>query len=122
MFPAGRLARRGPDGVLTDPPWASTAISLAQKYEAPIIPVHVAGPNSFWFHAFDRISVELRDITLFHEFLNKAGQRFDLRFGPVVSGSALQIPTAALNDALKAYIERDLAQSPDALPRLSHLS
>ncbi|MGX1803413.1 1-acyl-sn-glycerol-3-phosphate acyltransferase [Brevundimonas naejangsanensis] len=78
MFPAGRLARVGPDGLLTDPEWAATAASLARKYEAPVIPIHVSGPTSRLFHLFDKVSQELRDITLFHELLNKKGRAFDL--------------------------------------------
>ena len=81
IFPAGRLARKGKDGQLTDPPWAPTAISLARKYDAPIIPIHVAGPESKLFHFFDRFSGELRDVTLFHEMLNKRGKPFTLTVG-----------------------------------------
>ena len=44
IFPAGRLARRDSDGRLTDPAWAPTAVSLAQKYRAPIVPIHLTGP------------------------------------------------------------------------------
>jgi putative hemolysin len=66
MFPAGRLARRGKDGQLNDPPWANTAVSLARKYAAPIVPIHVEGPWSFLFHLFNGFSQELRDVTLFH--------------------------------------------------------
>lgn len=109
MFPAGRLARRNAEGVLVDPPWATTAVSLAQKYDAPIVPVHVRGPNSFWFHTFHRFSHELRDITLFHEFLNKAGKRFKLSFGPKIDPSTDGLDT----DRLKAHVERDLAADPD---------
>ncbi len=111
MFPAGRLARKGSRGELTDPPWATTAVSLAQKYKAPIIPVHVSGPDSFWFHLFHRFSHELRDITLFHEFLNKAGKRFDLTFGPVIAPDAAGLDT----DTLKTHVERRLAADPNAV-------
>jgi putative hemolysin len=76
IFPAGRLAKRGPDGLVADPPWATSAVSIARKYDAPIVPIHVAGPWSTLFHLFDRVSRELRDITLFHELLNKSGRRF----------------------------------------------
>ena len=113
LFPAGRLARCGADGVLRDPPWAPTAISLAQKYQAPIIPLHISGPNSFWFHSFDKVSTQLRDITLFLELLNKARKRFELRFGPVVSGARLERDDA--NEALKTFIERDLATDKESL-------
>lgn len=110
MFPAGRLARRNAQGELADPPWATTAVSLAQKYDAPIVPVHLTGPDSFWFHLFNRFSQELRDITLFHELLNKAGKRFDLTVGPLIAPDAPGLDT----DTLKAYVERTLAGNPDA--------
>ena len=108
MFPAGRLARRNGDGQLVDPSWAATALSLAQKYEALIIPMNLKGPNSFWFHTFNRFSQELRDITLFHELLNKAGKRFDLTVGLAISPDA-DIDT----ERLKRYVELDLAENPD---------
>jgi len=109
MFPAGRLARRNAQGRLIDPPWAPTAVSLAQKYDAPIVPVHVAGPDSFWFHLFNRFSQELRDITLFHELLNKAGKRFDLTVGPLIDPQTEGLDT----DRLKAYVELQLPETPD---------
>lgn len=107
LFPAGRLARRNAEGELCDPAWAPTAVSMAQKYEAPIVPMHLKGPNSFWFHLFNRFSQELRDITLFHEFLNKAGQRFDLTVGPVIPSAGVE------TERLKAYVERELSVDPD---------
>ncbi|MFT4090307.1 MAG: 1-acyl-sn-glycerol-3-phosphate acyltransferase [Asticcacaulis sp.] len=113
LFPAGRLARVNREGVLTDPPWATTAISLAQKYQAPIVPIHIAGPYAFWFHSFNRISKELRDVTLFHELLNKAGKRYELKVGLVIPPEALTIETGALCDQLKAYVERQLPKNPD---------
>ena len=56
-------------------------MSLARKYEAPIVPMHVAGPWSGMFHFFNRFSTELRDMTLFHELLNKQGRAFALTVG-----------------------------------------
>ncbi|ADU11780.1 GNAT family N-acetyltransferase [Asticcacaulis excentricus] len=113
LFPAGRLARRGANGQLSDPPWQTTALSLAQKYNAPLVPMHLSGPNSVWFHAFNRVSQELRDITLFHEFLNKAGKRFDLTVGPVMASQQLDDEAALLCERLKTYIERELPLDPD---------
>lgn len=113
IFPAGRLARRAPDGQLTDPPWASSALSIARKYEAPILPVHVAGPWSTLFHLFDRVSGELRDITLFHELLNKRGRAFRLTVGRPVAPDALDPDPAAAVVALKAHVERTLPADPD---------
>ena len=115
MFPAGRLARVDAQGRLTDPEWATTAASLARKYEAPVIPIHVAGPTSRLFHLFDRFSQELRDITLFHELLNKQGRAFDLSVGLPIAPDALDVDAAKATEALKAFVERTLAADPDAV-------
>lgn len=114
MFPAGRLARVAKDGSVTDPDWAPTAASLARKYGAPVVPIHVAGPNSRLFHWFDRISQELRDVTLFHELLNKKRKRFFLKVGKPVPPSRLDIDAARATYALKAFTERVLPSQPDA--------
>lgn len=113
IFPSGRLARRQPDGRLADPPWASSAISLARKYETPIIPLHVAGPWSRLFHLFDRVSGELRDITLFHELLNKQGRSFALTVGRPIGFETLDGEPAEAIARLKAFVEGDLPTDPD---------
>lgn len=113
IFPAGRLARRTPDGRLCDPPWMGSAVSIARRHEAPVAPVHMTGPWSTLFHAFDRISKELRDITLFHELLNKRGGRFTLTVGPLVSPDRLGGDAEAATLALKAYVEQILPEDPD---------
>ncbi|WP_374575317.1 GNAT family N-acetyltransferase [Phenylobacterium sp.] len=113
IFPAGRLARREPDGKLCDPPWMASALSIARRYEAPVIPMHLAGPWSTLFHLFDRFSQELRDITLFHELLNKRGRQFELIVGPPIAPSALDPDSSTATTALKAYVETVLPRHPD---------
>jgi putative hemolysin len=113
IFPSGRLSRRR-GGVLTDPPWAGSAFSVARKYEAPIVPMHLTGPWSTLFHLFDRFSGELRDITLFHELLNKRGKVFTLVIGrPVMPGAIASDPVVAA-EAMKHFVERTRPASADA--------
>ena len=112
IFPAGRISV--PEhGVLTDPPWAPTAISLARRHGAPILPVHVSGPPSVLFNLLDRVSLELRDITLFHELLNKRGKAFAVTIGPLIPAEAIEDDSAAMTFKLKAYVERTLPEHPD---------
>lgn len=111
VFPAGRLARRE-GGALTDPPWQASALSLARKYQAPVAPMHMEGPWSALFHVFDRFSRELRDITLFHELLNKKGKTFRLTIGEPVAPERLGADAVP---AMKAHVERALAADPDAV-------
>jgi putative hemolysin len=112
VFPAGRLGRVR-DGLLTDPEWMPTAVSLARKYELPILPCHVAGPYAFWFHTFSRFSAELRDITLFHELLNKQGKTYQLTFGPLIPPEHAAGDATSVTRRIKHYVERVLAHAPD---------
>lgn len=113
IFPAGRLAVKDAEGLLTDPPWAASAVSIARKYEAPIIPIHVAGPWSTLFHLFDKRHQELRDITLFHELLNKTGRPFELIVGRPIDPASLPADTGEATTALKRYVERVLPKHPE---------
>jgi putative hemolysin len=112
VFPAGRLARVE-GGLLTDEPWAPSAISLARKLGAPVVPVHLFGPNSFFFHTFDIFSQELRDITLFHEMLNKEGKAYRLTVGRPIPPEQLDADATVATQAIKTYVERVLPVSPD---------
>lgn len=114
VFPAGRLARRT-GGVLRDPDWAASAFSVARKFAAPILPLRLTGPPSTLFHFFDRFSGELRDITLFHELLNKRGKRFDLTIGRAVSPAALPADPGVAAAAMRVFVERTLAADPEAV-------
>lgn len=112
VFPSGRLARMV-DGVLTDREWAASSASLARKYSLPILPCHVAGPYAFWFHNFAKISPELRDITLFHELLNKQGKTYRLTFGPLIPAEHASGDATSTIRKLKHYVERVLPHAPD---------
>lgn len=88
IFPSGRLAkRRGLQ--LTERPWMASAAMLARKFELPVVPVHITARNSLLFYLFDLIHPTLRDITLFHETLNKDQFAFDIRVGKPVPGCEL---------------------------------
>jgi len=113
IFPAGRLARKGPDGALMDPEWMPSALSIARKFEAPVVPMYLNGPWSTLFHLFNEYSSELRDITLFHELLNKKGRAFSLTIGHPVSQENLPADAGEATLALKSYIETVLPKFPD---------
>jgi putative hemolysin len=113
IFPAGKLARQGKDGRLAESPWMTTAASLARKFEAPILPLHVRGPSSTLFHFFHHFSGELRDITLFHELLNKRGGAFSIDVGPLIDWRDLDPDAARATEALKTHVAVTLAQDPD---------
>jgi putative hemolysin len=88
-------------------------VAVARKHGAPILPIHVSGPWSRLFHLFNRISGELRDITLFHELLNKQGQVFQLTVGAPIAPDALSGDVIEVTRRLKAYVEDILPLAPD---------
>ncbi|SLN40265.1 lysophospholipid acyltransferase family protein [Roseisalinus antarcticus] len=88
IFPSGRLAKRR--GLrLYERPWMASAAMLARKFELPVIPVNIRARNSVLFYLFDLIHPTLRDITLFHEALNKDRQPYRITVGEPISPSAL---------------------------------
>jgi putative hemolysin len=113
IFPAGRLARLR-DGVVIDPEWQPSAVSIARKHALTIVPAHMTGPYSTLFHFFDKFSKELRDITLFHELLNKEGKTYRIAFGPPITPDQIAGDSAVMSRKIKHYIERVLAQDVDA--------
>lgn len=87
IFPSGRLAKRH-RLTLHERPWMASAAMIARKMEVPVIPLRIRARNSILFYLFDAIHPTLRDVTLFHEVLNKAGQQYQISIGaPVPSGS-----------------------------------
>lgn len=105
IFPSGRMARwRWRRWGLVEEPWAPTAISLARRFNAPVVTLGVRQAMPLAFYALDQIHEELRDITLFHGLMNQRGKTYRLRFsGPVpareIPGSEAEATAAILAQA-----------------------
>lgn len=80
IFPSGRLAQPTLRGLL-ERPWMTSGVSIAQRYDCPIVPMHVRGFNSVLFYLLWFLNTELKDMTLFRELLNKGNQRYRLTMG-----------------------------------------
>lgn len=100
IFPSGRLAKRR-GLTLHERPWMTSAATLARKFDLPIVPVNIKARNSSTFYVFDLLHPTLRDITLFHETLNKGHQPFRITVGrPLLPGSLPREPDVA-TDAIR---------------------
>ena len=88
IFPSGALAQMTWRG-LVDRPWESSAAMIAKKYKVPVVPLNIKARNSNLYYFFSWVNSELRDITLFHELLNKKGQTFRLTFGETITPDTL---------------------------------
>ena len=94
IFPSGRLMKRR-GLTLHERPWMASAASLARKFDIPLIPMHITARNSALFYMLDAIHPTLRDVTLFHETLNKDVQPYHITFGRPIDGAALPKDAAA---------------------------
>lgn len=105
IFPSGALAKLSWRG-LVDKPWQSSAAMLARKYKAPVIPLKIKARNSFLYYLFARLNAELRDITLFHELLNKKGQIFRLTFGEAIAPEVISKNAEQATENIRKIVER----------------
>ena len=88
---------------------------LARKYGLPIVPAHMASRNSGLFYFLSKWSSELRDMTVFHELLNKTDTQFEITFGQRIETENLVGDTQELTDRLQAFCTQDLAANPSAV-------
>lgn len=113
LFPSGRIAYWA-NGRLNERPWKTSAVGLARKYNLPILPVHMKARNSGLFYWFAKWSTELRDMTVFHELLNKRGDRFEFVIGNLIPTANLDGDINEVTKALEKHTVVDLATNADA--------
>lgn len=106
IFPAGRMSRWDWRAFrLVEQSWAPTAVSLARKFDAPVIPLGVRQRMSVMFYALGQIHEELKHMTVFHELLAKRGARYRLNFAAPVAPDDLPGDDANASAALRAMSE-----------------
>ncbi len=115
IFPSGRLAAWRNDG-LKERPWQASMVSLARKYRVPVLPAHLDARNSWLFYWFGNQNfTEMRDVTVFHELLNKKGKTFRLSIGPLIAHDKIANgETSDVTTRLQHHCATVLAQDPDA--------
>ncbi|AXQ94509.1 lysophospholipid acyltransferase family protein (plasmid) [Cereibacter azotoformans] len=117
IFPSGRLAKR--TGLkLMERPWMASAAMIARKFDLPVVPVNIRARNSTLFYLFDLIHPTLRDITLFHEVLNKHRQPFRITMGRPIPAERLP---AKSEDGIEMLREATLALGGQHSPAVSIL-
>jgi putative hemolysin len=114
MFPSGRIAF-WKDGRLNERPWQPTAVTLPRKQGVPILPVNLRARNSGLFYWFANWNTELRDMTVFHELLNKQGKTFRIKIGRLIPPERIaQGEPADITRRLQTHVVERLAADPDA--------
>lgn len=113
LFPSGRIAFWDKDHV-EERPWQTTLVALARRYQVPIVPVSMNSRNSGLFYFVSPRSTELRDMTVFHELLNKKHKPFTLNIGRQIMPDALKGDPAELTRKLQHHTVIALRDDPKA--------
>lgn len=114
LFPSGRIAYWA-EGRLNERPWKTSAVGFARKHNLAILPVHMQARNSGLFYWLAKWSTELRDMTVFHELLNKKGNVFDMTVGRLIPPDALEGDPAEVTRALERHTVFALGSNADAV-------
>ena len=88
IFPSGRLSKLTLFGVW-DRPWEKTPITLAKKYDFPVIPVYIDAKNSWFFYFASYVNKQLRDVSQLNELLNKKEYTFTIKIGKPIKHTNL---------------------------------
>ena len=88
IFPSGRLSKLTLLGIW-DRPWEKTPITLAKKYNFPVVPVYIDAKNSWFFYFASYANKQLRDVSQLNELLNKKEYKFTIKIGKPIKHSDL---------------------------------
>lgn len=113
LFASGRIAYWHEDR-LTERPWQTSLVSLARRYDVPVVPANITARNSGLFYLLSKYSTELRDMTLFHELLNKKSSVFNITIGHPIPAAELEGDQADVTSRLQHHAEHELKADPDA--------
>lgn len=113
LFPSGRIAYWA-KGRLNERPWQATGIHMAKRYNVPVIPMHMSARNSKLFYLLSHRTPELRDMTVFHELLNKKGQPFKMTIGKPIDPERMEGDVQDQTVRMQTHCEHVLREDPKA--------
>ncbi|PKP21585.1 MAG: GNAT family N-acetyltransferase [Bacteroidetes bacterium HGW-Bacteroidetes-19] len=81
IYPAGSVASIQKNFRITDHKWIPSVMKFIRKTNAPVVPIHLSGKNSFMFHLLGLIHPILRTALLMREFIKKDNSNVDISIG-----------------------------------------
>lgn len=90
IFPAGEVSHlQVPEAEIADPAWNDTAVRLARRTGASVLPVFFCGHNSVGFQILGMFHPRLRTTLLLQEFLQQEGKTIEVRLGSEISNHCI---------------------------------
>ncbi|PID60402.1 hypothetical protein CSB45_00310 [candidate division KSB3 bacterium] len=89
FFPAGEVTKLSWQG-LRESSWMAGPITLAGKYDVPILPVHLQARNSLLYYLSAKVNRHLSTLLLSHEMFAKRSQQIPVTIGDLIPASLLR--------------------------------
>jgi len=106
IFPAGEVSRMTPKGIM-DGAWKTSFIRLAERHQAPIVPVFNDSRNSMMFYASSLMYKPLSSLLLIHEMYKQKSQSASFTVGEMIVPSVwkhLDLPRKKLAKRFKKHV------------------
>ena len=116
LFPSGRISYMDETKTLVEQEWLPSVAIFARKYNCAVVPAHIEARNSWLYYWFWNLNTELRDITLFHELLNKKGKSYTISFGTAIAPEDLKGDAPQVAEALRKHAMAHGGDAPPWLP------
>lgn len=87
FFPAGEVSRLTIKGI-RDSAWSQGAFYMAQRYQAPILPVYIAGRNSFIFYLISKLNKKFSFLLLPREIFYQHSRKIGIQVGELINNTS----------------------------------
>ncbi|PHR83717.1 MAG: hemolysin [Colwellia sp.] len=92
IFPAGRVSfYQSEHKIITDGNWNRLAVNIAEKTQAPILPIFISGTNSTLFHRLGRIYYRFRLLMLAREMFKLQNHKITLSANNLITPKQLRV-------------------------------
>ncbi len=102
IFPSGEVSRARPSGI-KDTKWRSGFLKIAQKTQAPILPIFIEAKNSRAFYLLSMISKALATATIPHEMFKYHDKSIGFRIGKSIPYESYEFGSMTLIDRVKLF-------------------
>ncbi|MBU1993626.1 lysophospholipid acyltransferase family protein [bacterium] len=102
VFPSGEVSRARPSGI-KDTKWRSGFLKVAQKMQAPILPIYIEAKNSNSFYFLSMINKSLATATIPHEMFKYQNKNIAFEIGKSIPYESYNIQSLSIIDRVKLF-------------------
>jgi len=102
IFPAGEVSRLGPKGI-KDGEWSKGFLNIANNANAPVLPIHINGRNSFLFYALSIVAKPISTFWLVHEMFKQESKSIIFTVGEKIERENYTQKNVSLRDTAALF-------------------